>query len=795
MNVSVMLVIGIVAIIAIGFFIIISIRKKNYAEVLEYLDSEESKQVFEESLECYDSGEPKHRYFYDRKTGNKNGIETFYYRSKNENKTQHWKNGELEGKMTVFYPTGETYIESNYANGKLDGPYSVFSKTRSVIKKYIYCNGVISSEETIAIGASDSINKSPSELPINIPDRSIDVDSIIENYNIIRDKYNCTRPKDIKKIYKDVRDAIDTVTKYKVQHLQDTINVFVKYRLEALQRTVDRFSVFINDMSMKNKKTECVVSDDFGLNMKIIEQMCEIDISISDDDGDSITPHLVNIAGSILPAVINKDTTQLINAIGPGFNALKHYSNNRNKTAEHKKQVDSKIVNIEEGWERINDIEERFVDLSLIIYSLEHRITTLLEFMEPLTVDFDANNEYDTLVFQKTESLIKAMNELTQTPRFDTNGDILSESVKIISNTNKIIKGVSITYPYLELDVIILGNEHIINLNNIYDDNFLKTVEKYNAATDLHSSVATLHPPSLKQEYIQSANKCFDYLLNSVGDALAHEHKTYINEKRNAFLTIDSENLFNLLIELDKQSTLVLHTFPPQSDSMISGILKGFVNGYLNPMGALHDAFKSFIGDKKEKRILEDWYNISNQVFEEKDRLWEVFCNMLREITENTAILFDIDYDALEKQMTPEENPIERILVNHLKTDDSNYYFYQDIPPKKETAAKGSYVKNLDEDEKIICLHDSTVFGGAKKGLCFTTKGMYWKELGEDSGFLAYSDIKECTIENDEVSVNDMVVGYYVGGDKFKNAITEIIAYYEKQARTDCGDETNSKPV
>jgi antitoxin component YwqK of YwqJK toxin-antitoxin module len=641
MDVTLIVVVCIVAIIAIGFVI------------LKYI----GKNALEESLEYYDSGELKHRFFFDKKTDNKNGKETFYYRDGKENKIRHWKDGKLHGKMTIFYPTGETYIESNYTNDNLDGTYRVLSKTKDVIKEYIYSDGVMSSEETIVIGISDSINKSPSELPINIPDGSIDVDSIKENYNTIIAKYSCTRTKDIKEIYKDIRDAIDAVTKYKVQHLQDTINAFVKYRLEALQRTVGRFSVFLNDISQKNKKTECEVSNNFGLNMKTIEQMCEFDISISDSDGDSIIPHLLSLGGGVVAAVATKDPSQLINAIGPSFSALKHYSHKRAKTIEHKKQVDNKIVNVEEGWERINDIEERFTDLSLIIYLLEHRIITLLEFMEPLTVDFDANNEYNIFVLQKTEFLIMTMNELVQTPRFDTNGDISSESAKTISKTNKIIKGVSITYPYLELDVIILSNEHIINLNNIYYENFLKMIEKYDAATDLHSIVATLQPSNLKQEYIQSVNKSFDYLLSSAGNALAHEHKTYINEKRNAFLTIDSENLFNLLIELDKQSALVLHTFPPQSDSMIGGILKGFVNGYLNPVGAIHDIVKSFINDKKAERILEDWDNIRNKVFEEKDRLWEVFCNMLDEITENTAILFDIDEEALEKQFTSKENP------------------------------------------------------------------------------------------------------------------------------------------
>jgi len=297
-----------------------------------------------------------------------------------------------------------------------------------------------------------------------------------------------------------------------------------------------------------------------------------------------------------------------------------------------------------------------------------------------------------------------------------------------------------------KLGVIVLGNEHFIGLNGIYYESLLKTIEVYQDAIDIHAKVNALHPPSLKQGYIQSVNGCFDYLISSAGDALSQEHKAYVQEKRSVFLTTKSETLFVLLTELDKQSALVLHTIPPESASTIGTLVTSFVKGALNPASVVTDVAKVFTGDKRQERILEDWDKTRTQVFEEMDKLWEAFCEMLDELAENTAIQFDIDEEALEKQLAPEENPIETILVNHLKTDDSGYYFYQDIPPKKKAAAKSSYVKNLDEDEKIICLHDSTVFGGAKEGICFTTKGMYWKELGEDGKFIGYSDIKKCTV-------------------------------------------------
>jgi len=308
-----------------------------------------------------------------------------------------------------------------------------------------------------------------------------------------------------------------------------------------------------------------------------------------------------------------------------------------------------------------------------------------------------------------------------------------------------------------KLGVVFLGNEHIIELRNIFHGDWLKTLEVYNKAVDgLTTNV--LHSPNLKQEYMQSANGCFDYLVRSAGDALTQEHNAYIQEKKNVFLTIKFETLFNLLTELDELSAII--------GNMMIGVAKG----YLELKAPL----------PLTKIFLDVWDNAYYQVFQERDKLWEVFCDMLKEITENTGIQFEIDVEALKKQIAPEENPIKTILVNHLKTKDSGCYFYEDIPPKKKVAAINSYVKNLDKDEEIICLYGSTVFGGAKEGICFTTKGMYWKTREMDGGkFISYSDIKKCTIHNAVLCVNDMIVGVGIGY-MFKNAIKHIIAYYEK---------------
>jgi hypothetical protein len=326
---------------------------------------------------------------------------------------------------------------------------------------------------------------------------------------------------------------------------------------------------------------------------------------------------------------------------------------------------------------------------------------------------------------------------------------------------------------------VVLDNTFIIESNKCYYETILKRLEIFNDAVDLHSMVDCLHPPILKQEYILSINKCFDYLINSTQNALTQAHKAYIQKEKDVFLTTTSQTLLDLLLDFDKKSTMVLYNIPVKSGSLLGQIVAGAAEGFLTPNRAIVGAIKSFTGGgtNKEEVIAEDWDKTRTQVLEEIDALWEKYCELLDTIAENTSIEFDIDEEALEKQMAEEENPIMAILEKYLGTDESCFYFYDNIPPTKKNNAKSSYVK-LDADEKIVCLYDSTVFGGAKEGICFTTKAIYWKAFMEDGEFVDYSDIKSCTIDDDDMlSINDMVVESSPMGQEIKQALDEISAY------------------
>jgi hypothetical protein len=100
--------------------------------------------------------------------------------------------------------------------------------------------------------------------------------------------------------------------------------------------------------------------------------------------------------------------------------------------------------------------------------------------------------------------------------------------------------------------------------------------------------------------------------------------------------------------------------------------------------------------------------------------------------------------------------------------------FYSSIPGKKKAGAKQSYV-SLKDDEKIICLRDSTVFGGAKEGICLTNHGIYWKSLGDERKFIRYSDIERIQMREGSLYINGLKVESCPCVNKLKKTLEEIV--------------------
>jgi RNA polymerase subunit RPABC4/transcription elongation factor Spt4 len=134
-----------------------------------------------------------------------------------------------------------------------------------------------------------------------------------------------------------------------------------------------------------------------------------------------------------------------------------------------------------------------------------------------------------------------------------------------------------------------------------------------------------------------------------------------------------------------------------------------------------------------------------------------------------------------KKPIKSRREKIESIIKDNLK-EESDFYFHNDIPPKKRAGAQQSYVF-LHSGEKIICLYDSTVFGGAREGICLTNYGIYWKSLSEESIFINYSLIKNIKIKEDEgLFINNLEVEQCDCPKKLKKTLDQIVVLFKKSS-------------
>jgi hypothetical protein len=99
-----------------------------------------------------------------------------------------------------------------------------------------------------------------------------------------------------------------------------------------------------------------------------------------------------------------------------------------------------------------------------------------------------------------------------------------------------------------------------------------------------------------------------------------------------------------------------------------------------------------------------------------------------------------------ERSLIPED---VKSIVSKFKgrLNDSNIYFWDSIPLKKEANARKS-MGCLMPTVEVLVLFDNTVFGSAKDGAIITESGVYYNNGSGSPGFVSFSDIKEPKADN-----------------------------------------------
>lgn len=427
------------------------------------------------------------------------GLETIYYETGKLYIQKNYKNGLLEGEYVVFSLEGEIIEKYIYQNGNIisSEEYPIHHHYDRVS---FYIEPLVEDEDlsdfyqieyeydTIR---DEEDTKDEEKKVSGVWSGLKKIARVTTGYQAYQDRKSAKR---IREVCDNLYDEALRVTDIFREKLENRVSDFGNKRLHSLQNTTGMFLKLLKDMGQNNNIKEYAVSKGIGFSIDSLEKMERIDMEVSKALTNTAivgglgtaaamgTPALVTsavgafatastgtaistlsgaaatnatlawlgggslaaggggmAAGAATLATIKVAATGGVALIASGLLASTYYSKKLTEVKEKQKAVEIEVNNIKVMWELLEGINKRTNELGVITSQLEKRIHSQLEFLYPLSVDFDSKDEYYSKVFQKNGALIISMNELAQTPLLDEEGNLSSESMNIVEETQKIL--------------------------------------------------------------------------------------------------------------------------------------------------------------------------------------------------------------------------------------------------------------------------------------------------------------------------------------------------------------------
>lgn len=431
--------------------------------------------------------------------GKLEGVETIYYESGNIYIQKNYINGILDGEYIVFSPKGEVMAKYDYQNGNMISSEE-FPIHQHYAQVTFETEPLVGEEELYNFyDIENEYSQIKEEEDTKDEEKKVDgiwsgfkkVGKVVSGYQAYHDRKSAQQ---IREVCDKLYDEAFKVTNVFRERLDDRISSFGNKRLISLQNTTGKFLHLLKDMGQNNNIREYAVSKGIGFSIDSLEKMERIDMEVSKAIESSAivgglgaaaamgTPTIVTstvasfasastgtaiatlkgaaatnatlawlgggslatggggmAAGAAVLTGIKVAATGGVALIASGLLASTYYSKKLTEVKEKQKAVEIEVNNIKIMWELLESINERTNELKVLTSQLEKRIQTQLEFLYPLSVDFDNKDEYYSKVFQKNGTLIISMNELSQTPLLDKEGNLSSESMNIVEETQKVL--------------------------------------------------------------------------------------------------------------------------------------------------------------------------------------------------------------------------------------------------------------------------------------------------------------------------------------------------------------------
>ncbi|MGN0015756.1 MAG: zinc-ribbon domain-containing protein [Candidatus Avelusimicrobium sp.] len=372
----------------------------------------------------------------------------------------------------------------------------------------------------------------------------------------------------------------------------------------------------------------------------------------------------------------------------------------------------------------------------------------------------------------------------------EENIDLLLQDIEAVSSCPKaseeMKQGVKNLKKILLDGFLPLDNDFIINFYQSFHKDIHNFFTIYKEEKNLHTCVGLFSAAKITRLTNDAIHNAFSFLRHSTQAIKTDELEQDISAKENGLIQKAQQDMTPFLDELPRLKQQVLdNTSDSSLSDFVGGAIKGATLGWLGAVDAFLDGNKK---DKLQEQTLQEWDSNVQEIAEIMDNIWIGCLTVLEELIEKYPLRTtwaDNVLDNFLAEQSGENSPLLTLLQEAAAGND-DYYFTPDIPAEKLGEAKKAYAF-IQPDEKILCLFDSTVFGGADDGVVFTDQGIYWHELMEDPKHLDYRQIhniflRQSNLTIKTVSGESLQMSFLEEENKLlKNLINAVIQYLKEE--------------
>lgn len=144
-------------------------------------------------------------------------------------------------------------------------------------------------------------------------------------------------------------------------------------------------------------------------------------------------------AGTVVLSTITYATTGVFALAAAGIVGAAYYSKKYTEATQYLEEAKKYRANAKMGWQVIDGINQRAMELESVTHKLEERMKDLLQYLEPLVYDFQSDDDYYAITFQNAALCAKSISDIAQIPLLDEKGNLNGNTNVVLSNTQEFL--------------------------------------------------------------------------------------------------------------------------------------------------------------------------------------------------------------------------------------------------------------------------------------------------------------------------------------------------------------------